>query len=150
MVVVSLTGTSTESVGSSTQLLVNWSISSALSNRLTQCTAMGLMTTVTESVSSASGGEFVAVTVTMSVKFVHNVTCGMMHIAIPPGGSVVGKLQPERSSLLVTWMPMAGIEGRLPSMHTASMTILKQKAEQSVPDSFLMPHAFVWSFGLGV
>jgi hypothetical protein len=47
-------------------------------------------------------------------------------------------------------MPVAGTRLGVPSMQTASIVILKQKAEQSVPDSFLMPHAFVWSFGLGV
>src|SRR5262245_26500004 len=43
-----------------------------------------------------------------------------------------------------------GVGLGVPSMHTASTTILKQNAEQSDPDSFLMPHAFVWSFRLGV
>src|ERR1051325_1089486 len=147
-VVVRRTGVLVEPGGSATQLSVRPSVSSGDSKRLTQCTAMGLMITSVESVSVTTFVPLFPVTVTMSVKFVQSVTRGMMHeySLVSPAGMVVGKVQLERSSLLVTTMLLTLTGVGVPSAQTALTVILKQKAEHCDPDSFLMPHALVWSF----
>jgi hypothetical protein len=130
-------------------------MSNELVRVLLQLTAMGLIVTLTESVSSASGGTGtpsgpVPTTVTMSVKLVQSVTRGMMQENDAPGSRKVGNLHPEIFSLLVTTIFETGTWLGVPSMQTAWIVILKQKAEQSVLFSFLMPQAVIWSFSAAV
>src|SRR6185503_8720543 len=141
------------------QLLVRPSVSNEDVKTLSQCTAIGLISTVTESVSSASGGTGLPLTVlpvtpftvTTSVKLLQRVTPLTSQEMDPPGCSVCPmKLALHAANIaagsrLVTLVMVTGNWGREPSMQTAWIVILKQKAEHCDPFSFFMPHALVCS-----